>query len=116
MSNRSTPGVTRIPGRYSRTLLVRGMAIWALARLVVHALYLIIASSADSETAAAFTNGSPVILALWSLVLSAALVRVDLHRRHEVSLLNNLGVITLHAILVGTVPAVVMETVLARVR
>ena len=112
----STLGATRIPVRYARTLLIRGLVIWVLARIVVHVLYLVIASSADSETAAAFTNGSPVIRAIWTLVLSAALVRVDVYRRHEVSLLNNLGVITPHAIFVGTVPTIVIETALAIVR
>jgi hypothetical protein len=93
--------------------LIRGIAIWAFARLLAKALYLVIASSVDHETATAFTTGSPIILAGWTLVLSAALVRVDLYRRHEVALLNNLGVMTSHAILLGTLPAVVMEVAMA---
>lgn len=116
MSDVPAVGAARIPLRYSRALLIRGIAIWVLARLMVKALYMVIASSSDGETAAAFTNGGPLILAAWTLVLSVALVRVDLYRRHEVALLNNLGVITSHAILLGTVPAVVMEIALAIVR
>ena len=92
------------------------MAIWILARLSVQALYLVIASSADRDTAAAFTNGSPIIIAAWTVVLSAALVRLDLYRRHEIALLNNLGVLTAHVIVLGTLPAVVMETAMAALR
>ena len=106
----------RIPIRYFLTLLVRGVAIWLLSRLVVKALYSVIASNADSETAAAFTMGNPLILAGWTLVLAATLVRVDLYRRHEISLLNNLGVVTSHAVLLGTLPAVVIETAMAVIR
>ena len=116
MPDVSTLGATRIPVRYVRSLLLRGVAIWALARVFAKALYVAIAASADRETAAAFINGSPLILTGWTLVLSAAIVRIDFSRRHEVVLLNNLGVIIWHAMLVGTLPAVVMETVLAIVR
>jgi len=116
MSDVPSPGVMRIPVRFSRTLLIRGMAIWALSRLMVQALYMVIASNSGNETAAAYTNGNPIILAGWTLVLAASLVRIDLHRRHEVALLNNLGVVTSHAILLGTVPAVVMEVVMTMFR
>lgn len=118
MSGVPTPGVTRLPGRYARMLLIRGMAIWVSARLMVLALYVFVAASSrrSPDVAAAFTNGNPLVLAGWALALSAALVRVDLYRRHEVALLNNLGVITSHATLLGTLPAVVMETAMAIVR
>lgn len=115
-TNVSTLGTTRIPVRYARTLLLRGLAIWVLARVFAQALYLAIAASADREIAAAFTNGSSLILAIWTLVLSAAIVRIDFYRRHEVVLLHNLGVIIWQAMLMGTLPAVVMETVMAIVR
>lgn len=116
MRKLSTAAVPRIPVRYARTLLIRGLVIWAVARLAVQALYLVIASSADQETAAAFTHGNPTILAVWTVVLSAALVRLDLYRRHEIDLLNNLGVPTSHVILLGVLPAVVMETATAILR
>ena len=99
-----------------RTLLVRGWVIWAVARIMGLVLYLLIAASADREMAAAFTQGNPVVLMGWTLALTAALVRVDLQRRHEVALLNNLGVFTSHAVTVGVVPALVMETALAILR
>jgi hypothetical protein len=93
-------------------LLLRGTAIWALARLMVRALYMAIAAMADAETAAAFTHGNPAVLTGWTLALSVALVLVDLHRRREVTLLNNLGVFTSHAVMLGAVPAVVLESAL----
>ena len=83
---------------------------------MVWALYQLVAASADTVTAAAFTQSNPLILAGWSLVLSAALVRLDLSRRHEVAMLNNLGVVTSHAVILGTVPAIVMETTVAVLR
>jgi hypothetical protein len=117
MSGRRVPGVMRIPARYLGTLLIRGMAIWVTSRLMVVALYMFIgASSDDRETVAAFTQGSPTILAIWTLALSVVLIVFDLHRRHEVMLLNNLGVVTAHAVLLGTVPSVVMETGMAILR
>ncbi len=89
-----------------------------LSRLGVEAMHRFIAASAgrDSEMAAALTNGSPIILAVWTLVLSAALMRLDLYRRHEVALMNNLGVLTSHVVLVGTLPAIVMESVMVMLR
>ena len=117
MSSTGPAVVMRIPIRYLRTLLIRGTAIWIGSRLMVVALYLFIGASAgDRETASAFTLGNPVILTIWTMVLSPALMVFDLHRRHEVALLNNLGVITAHAVLLGTVPSVVMETTMALLR
>ena len=94
------------------------MAVWLLARAGVMALYMFIAASArrSPDVAAAFTNGNAIVLAGWTVVLSAVIVRFDLYRRHEIALLNNLGVLTWHAIVLGTLPAVVMETTLAIVR
>lgn len=112
----SVPAPVAIPTRYSRTLLLRGVVLWAVARLMVLALYLLIAASADRETTAAFTQGNPLLLTGWTLALTTVLVRVDLHRRHEVALLNNLGVITSHAVTLGIVPALVLETALTILR
>ena len=103
-------GAPAIPARYLRALLLRGAAVWLIARLMVMALYMSIAASAPGGTAAAFTNGNALLLSGWTLVLTAALMHLDLHRRHEATLLNNLGVITSRAVILGTVPAVVMET------
>ena len=116
MSSR-VPGVMRIPARYLGTLLIRGTVIWVLSRLMVVAVYLFIgAGLADRETVDAFTQGSPAILAVWTPALAMVLIVFDLHRRHEVMLLNNLGVVTAHAVLLGTVPSVVMETAMAMLR
>lgn len=108
----------RLPIRYSATLLLRGLVIWALARLMVVALNLFIAASArrDLEITRVFTQINPAVLAAWTLALSVALIRVDLYRRHEVALLNNLGVITSHAVALGIVPAVVTEVAMAILR
>lgn len=118
MSDLTPLAGTRIPLRYSRTLLIRGMAIWILVRLGVLALYTFIAASGgpSPDVAAAFTYGNPVLVTAWTVVLSAVLVRFDLYRRHEIALLNNLGVLTSHAIALGTLPAVVMECTLAILR
>lgn len=114
----ASPGraVTRMPVLYSRTLLLRGAVVWLFARLMVMVLYLFIAAGAPAGTAAAFTNGNPLVLSGWTLALTVALMRVDLHRRHEVDLLNNLGVITSRAVILGTVPALVMESAMMLLR
>jgi len=56
------------------------------------------------------------IMSFWGVVITAALVLVDLHRRKEVMLLHNLGVTTQHAILVGTIPAVMLEILMTALR
>ena len=48
---------------------------------------------------------------LWTVVASASLVLVDLHRRHELRLLHNLGVTTQFAVAVASVPALLFEIV-----
>jgi hypothetical protein len=107
---------SRIPAHYLQALLLRGVVLWAVSRLMAKGLFLFIASSVDRETAAAFTQGNPFVLTGWTLTLTAALVWVDLYRRQEVFLLANLGVIIPHAVLIGTIPAMVMETVWALLR
>ena len=118
MSDVTRLSVRRIPVRYSRTLLFRGVAIWMLARLAVVALYTFIAASArrSPDVASAFTAGSPIILTAWTIALSTVLVRLDLHRRQEIAMLHNLGVLTSHAILLGLLPAIVMEAAMAVLR
>ena len=106
----------RIPARYVRSLLMRGLVIWVVSRFMVMALYAAIAASTDAETAAAFTQGNPLILTGWTLALSLALVRLDIHRRHEIALLNNLGVFMTHAVAIGAVPTAIIEFTLAVAR
>lgn len=102
----------RLPERYVRVLLTRGVIVWLGARFMVVALFAAIRGMADRETAALFTQANPLVLAGWTLALSSILLNFDLHRRHEVSLLNNLGVTVSHAVTVGTVPAFQAEVFL----
>lgn len=90
----------RIPGRVLKTLLLRGTILWLLARLMAAA---ILGAAADASS-----RGGKALPA-WTLAMSATLLLVDLHRRKELMLLNNLGVFTWHAILVGSIPALVLE-------
>jgi hypothetical protein len=78
---------------------------------MVVAVFAAIRGMADPETAALFTETNPLVLAAWTLALCAMLLHFDLHRRHEVSLLNNLGVTSAQAIMVGTTPAVFAEMI-----
>ena len=52
------------------------------------------------------------MLPVWVLAVSASLIHLDLHRRKELMLANNLGVTTVHAMMIGTIPALLFETVL----
>lgn len=61
---------------------------------------------------AAATLSSPVILPVWAIAMTASVVLIDLHLRHELTLFHNLGVTTWRAVLVGTVPAVLGELLL----
>lgn len=65
---------------------------------------------------AAKAEGFPVdwepLGSLWTIVASAGLVAIDLHRRKEISLLHNLGIPTSLAVFIGTLPAVVAEAIL----
>jgi hypothetical protein len=101
-----------IPVRYRRTLLLRGVVVWAFARIMVMVLYLLVMASLDREVAALFIEGNPLVQMAWTLALTATLIRLDLNRRREEFLLNNLGVPTRHAVMLGTMPAVLVETAL----
>jgi hypothetical protein len=91
----------RLPPRYLRTLLLRGAALWLLARLMGKAAF-----------AAAAAEDGGVLIPIWVLVMAVSLTFVDLLRRKELSLLHNLGVTTGGAVLAGSLPAAVMETLL----
>jgi hypothetical protein len=75
----------------------------------------IIAWAATSGGRAEVSAGAWALLPWWTLGISPALVLVDLHRRREVVLLGNLGVITGHAVLVGTIPAFLLTPALTLV-
>ena len=55
-------------------------------------------------------EGDVVLLPLWTLLVSPTLLLFDLHRRKELSLLHNLGVATSQAVFTGTMPAVILES------
>ena len=104
----------RIPLSYLRHLLLRGTILWVLARLAVLAIG---AAAATNRVPGAEQTVAPgPILSFWGIVGTAALVLVDLQRRKELMLLHNLGVTTQHAVLVGMIPAVMIEGFLSVIR
>ena len=95
----------RIPPRFLRHLLVRGVAIWLLATLAARIVLELMRSMAQSAAQLNDISVNPGA----TVVVAAALVLADLHRRKETMLLRNLGVATGFAVLVGTIPAVICE-------
>jgi hypothetical protein len=94
------PAIAIVPPiRFLRALLVRGAILWGLTRLVV--FFVFSAGEIDVSTIE--------ILPAWAIVISACLVYADLRRRKELVLLHNLGVATRNAILIGTLPSVLIE-------
>ena len=90
-----------MPAVLMRALIQRGVGIWFFARLMAIAVL----SSAG-------VAGGGVVLPVWALAVSASLVHLDLHRRKELMLLNNIGVATGNAVFIGSLPALLFETVL----
>ena len=91
----------RLPTVLIRALVLRGISVWFFARLMAIALL----SSAG-------VAGGGVVLPVWTLTVSASLVHLDLHRRKELMLLNNIGVATGNAVIIGSLPALLFEAVL----
>ena len=91
----------RIPPILLRALILRGTGIWFFARLMAIAVL----SSAG-------VAGGGVVLPVWTLAVSASLVHIDLHRRKELMLLNNIGVASGNAVFIGSLPALLLEAVL----
>ena len=83
-----------------RALILRGIGLWFFARLMAIAVL----------SSAGVAGGGE--LPVWTLAASAILVRLDLHRRKELMLLNNIGVATGNAVFIGSLPALLFETVL----
>ena len=52
------------------------------------------------------------LLPVWVIFMTATLALVDLHRRREVALLHNLGIPTSQAVVIATLPAMALETLL----
>ena len=94
--------IASIPTKLLRTFLLRGVTLWLLARIMGKAA---LASVSTSEAAGP-------LLSLWALVMTGSLMLVDLHRRRELALLQNLGVSTFHAVVVATMPALLLEALL----
>jgi len=90
-----------MPSVLVRALILRGAALWFFARVMAIAVL----SSAG-------VAGGGVVLPVWTLAVSASLVHVDLHRRKELMLLNNIGVATGNAVIIGSLPALLFEAVL----
>ena len=80
---------------------MRGISIWFFARLMAIAVL----SSAG-------VAGGGVVLPVWTLAVSASLVHIDLHRRKELMLVNNMGVASGNAVFIGSLPAFLLEAVL----
>ena len=99
---------TRLPARFGRALLIRGATIWLLARILAIAT-LAWAESIGGASTTRSPEGDVVLLPLWTLLVSPMLVLFDLRRRKELTLLHNLGVATGQAVLIGTLPAVILE-------
>jgi hypothetical protein len=91
----------RIPPLLLRTLILRGLVLWFLARVMA----IVVLAWAD------ISGGSP-LQPVWTLAVAASLVLADLHRRKELLLLHNLGVATAPAIVIGTIPAFLFESAL----
>ena len=93
-----------MPPRLLRAILFRGVLIWIGARVI-----------ANATLAYAQIEPGPMV-PLWSVAAAAALCLVDFGRRKESMLLGILGIATWNAVLVGTIPAVAIEAVIAAAR
>jgi hypothetical protein len=99
--------MVRIPPGFLRQLLLRGLAVWMLARLVALLVVEVMRAMAGDKAMLEGVAAHPGSM----VVVAAALMLVDLHRRKELMLLNNLGVATSHAVFVGSIPALLFEAV-----
>ena len=88
----------RIPPSLVRVLILRGIVLWFLARLMAIAVL-----------SFARVSGGGALLPVWAMAVSASLVLLDLRRRRELMLLNNLGVATSLAVFIGSIPAILFE-------
>lgn len=82
---------------------MRGAVLWFLSRLMAKGMM----SYANVESGASGT-----LVPVWTLLMLPSLMLADLWRRKELALLHNLGVTTHAAVLVATIPALVIEAAL----
>lgn len=94
---------SHLPPAFLRTLLVRGTVLWVFATLSAFAI-LAYAETLNSQTAAT--------VPVWAIVVTPLLCFADLRFRKELTLLHNLGVSTAYALVVGTIPSVVIAGIL----
>lgn len=80
---------------------MRGTVLWILARLMATAM--IVYASAES-------GASGLVVPVWTLLVLPGLMLADLWRRKELVLIHNLGITTPVAVIVGSTPALVLET------
>lgn len=86
---------------------MRGTVFWILARLMAKGIMLMakgIMSYANVEGGASGTA-----VPVWTLLMLPSLMLADLWRRKELALIHNLGITTHGAVIVGSVPAMVLE-------
>jgi hypothetical protein len=83
--------VSRLPSLILKALLRRGTAAWLFVRFMGVAVFGLSASFGG--------DGSSELIPFWVLVMTPAVVLLDLQRRKEIALLHNLGVT--HAIAVA---------------
>lgn len=89
-------------------LLRRAALLWLLGRLMV-AFFVFIYQGAGALTTHAVHLGTPT--SLWLIAMVAALTVLDVHRRHEIVLLANLGVGPGPIAVLAALPPLVLELV-----
>jgi len=99
----------------ARTLVLRGIVLWFLARLMA---LVVIAWAASTRGAGLYLDTSDLYAQLpgWALVLTPIAFSLDLRRRKELMLLKNLGVTSGNALLLGSLPALAFEAMLLAFR
>ena len=113
-SGSRTENTSGIPRQYLTALLLRGVAFWLLSRIMIVMIATFIAAMTRIEMISMddAMSGTNAIVAMWTILMAATLTILDLRRRNEVSLLNNLGVTAARAVFVATLPSAIVEAVL----
>lgn len=93
----------RLPIPLLRAILIRGTGLWLLSRIMGKVIFAV----------ANMTPSGNLLFPAWVVVMAGSLMVADVYRRKEVMLLNNLGIPVWRAAAVATLPALVMETLLA---
>jgi hypothetical protein len=99
--------ILRIPTGLLVALLKRGVAIWIASRLIAMSVFSMAAAAGGHDF-----SPMGLVINIWTVVMSTSLVLLDVHRRKELMLLNNLGIRLFVVALVGTIPAAIGESLL----